>query len=293
MEEVIRFPAPDGYALEGTLFTPEAPARGAVLLAPALAVPRRLYVGLAAFLAEQGLAALAFDYRGIGGSRPPKLRGFDARFHQWGELDLEGALGLLAARFPGAPLLALGHSAGAQLLGLAPRAQSLRRLLIVGAGTACLRHWSGLARVGMALHFRISIPLLTRALGYLPMSWARQGEDVPAGVAREWAGWARHPDYVLSYARGRGLDASYRALPAEISLWSIADDAYAPRAASEHLLSIYGRSPEVIREVRPSDVGAHAIGHFGFFRPRFRETLWREAADWLAEAGTGENQTKH
>jgi predicted alpha/beta hydrolase len=24
-----------------------------------------------------------------------------------------------------------------------------------------------------------------------------------------------------------------------------------------------------------------SIGHFGFFRERFRDSLWREAADWL------------
>ena len=24
-----------------------------------------------------------------------------------------------------------------------------------------------------------------------------------------------------------------------------------------------------------------ALGHFGFFRERFRDSLWRETADWL------------
>jgi len=24
-----------------------------------------------------------------------------------------------------------------------------------------------------------------------------------------------------------------------------------------------------------------SIGHFGFFRERFRDSLWRETADWL------------
>jgi predicted alpha/beta hydrolase len=32
---------------------------------------------------------------------------------------------------------------------------------------------------------------------------------------------------------------------------------------------------------QPHEVGAKAIGHFGFFRERFRDSLWREAADWL------------
>ncbi|MFL6259471.1 MAG: hypothetical protein ACJ76Y_07150 [Thermoanaerobaculia bacterium] len=33
----------------------------------------------------------------------------------------------------------------------------------------------------------------------------------------------------------------------------------------------------------PREVGAPAIGHFGFFRERFRDTLWRESSGWLRE----------
>jgi len=33
--------------------------------------------------------------------------------------------------------------------------------------------------------------------------------------------------------------------------------------------------------VHPRDLSAERIGHFGFFRESFRDTLWREAAQWL------------
>jgi predicted alpha/beta hydrolase len=35
-------------------------------------------------------------------------------------------------------------------------------------------------------------------------------------------------------------------------------------------------------QISPERLGARRIGHFGFFRPEHRDTLWREAADWLA-----------
>jgi predicted alpha/beta hydrolase len=38
--------------------------------------------------------------------------------------------------------------------------------------------------------------------------------------------------------------------------------------------------PEVLT-VKPSDVEAKAIGHFGFFRPEHRDTLWRGVAEWI------------
>ena len=40
-------------------------------------------------------------------------------------------------------------------------------------------------------------------------------------------------------------------------------------------------APQETRLIDPAAIGASGIGHLGFFRAVFRETLWREAADWL------------
>ena len=62
----------------------------------------------------------------------------------------------------------------------------------------------------------------------------------------------------------------------------LADDKWAPPVAVAGLLAGYtGTSPEHLT-VHPRDIGVDKIGHFGFFRSEHRETLWREAADWLA-----------
>jgi predicted alpha/beta hydrolase len=47
------------------------------------------------------------------------------------------------------------------------------------------------------------------------------------------------------------------------------------------LLQLYPAAPSELKRVTPAEVGAARIGHFGFFREQFRDTLWREAADWL------------
>jgi predicted alpha/beta hydrolase len=39
--------------------------------------------------------------------------------------------------------------------------------------------------------------------------------------------------------------------------------------------------------VDPEAFGGRKIGHFGFFRERFRESLWREAGDWLEAIAGG------
>ena len=53
--------------------SPDAPPRALVLIHPATAVPERLYAGFARFLTERGFAALTYNYRGIGASRPARL----------------------------------------------------------------------------------------------------------------------------------------------------------------------------------------------------------------------------
>jgi predicted alpha/beta hydrolase len=58
--------ARDGYALAATVFTPAAAPSRAVLINSAAAVPRNIYRGFAAYLAEQGCAVVTYDYRGIG-----------------------------------------------------------------------------------------------------------------------------------------------------------------------------------------------------------------------------------
>jgi predicted alpha/beta hydrolase len=33
--------------------------------------------------------------------------------------------------------------------------------------------------------------------------------------------------------------------------------------------------------VTPAEAGVNRIGHMGFFRPEHRNTLWRDAANWI------------
>jgi predicted alpha/beta hydrolase len=275
MKEPLRIPARgDGFALGAELFLPQGPPRAAVLIAGAMAVRARFYAPLAKYLAEQGASALTFDYRGIGASRPPgSLRGFAATFHDWGERDLAGCLDWLARRFPGLPLLFVGHSAGAQLMGLAPE-PPIRAALFAAAGTAYWKAYRGRQRALFASLFFAGFPAAVALAGYLPMSRFGQGDDVPAGVAREWARWARDPRYVYGHAEPRG-GLGYTGYAQPLLALSIADDAYAPPTATAHLLSLYTRAEKEVRTVLPAQ---RPIGHFGFFR---RPDLWEEPVGWL------------
>lgn len=285
MTESLRIRARDGMSLAADLFLPRGVPRGAVLVAPAMGVPRTYYAAFAAHLAGAGLAALTLDYRGIGDSRNGTLRGFEAALHDWAEQDLAGALDTLAARVPGAPILWVGHSMGGQLFGLLddPRVEGA---LFVGAQSGHWRLWPGASRLALLAWWH-AVPVLVSVFGRLPGAALGGGEDVPAGVAREWAAWGRDRDYVLSYARPRG-GLGFGRFAGPLLSYAISDDGYAPVPTVAALVRCYSAARAELRVVEPGQVGERTIGHFGFFRPRFGPTLWAEASGWLLRAAGGD-----
>ena len=275
-------PALDHLPLAGTLTEPQGAPRGAVLIGSAMGVPRGFYGPFADYLAEGSLAVLRFDYRGIGGSLRGPLRQSDATMHAWGEQDLAGALRFLRERHPGIPLLLVGHSAGGQLFGLVPEPNQVCAVLAVGVQSGYWGNWRGAGRLRMLFCWTALFPALTRALGYLPLKrLTGGGEDVPPGVALEWATWGRDPDYVLSYARRKDEARGYAGFTGRLRAYALADDSYAPRTAVQALLAFYPAASRELLYVEPASIGARSIGHFGFFQRRFRDTLWSDARSWL------------
>ena len=275
MSERVRIPARgDGHAIAAELFLPDGPPKACALIAGAMAVRGKFYAPIAGYLSRQGCAALTLDYRGVGASRPDgSLRGFPATFHDWGERDLGGAVDFLARRFARLPLLWVGHSAGAQLMGLVPDAQ-VAAALFVASGTAYWRKFHGRSRAFLTALFFAGIPALVPIAGYMPSAILGGGDDLPAGVGLEWARWARDPRYVFSYAEPRGGLGFTRYAGPLLSV-GFDDDSYAPKEAVAHLLSLYTAARKEHRRVA---AGPEPIGHFGFFR---RRELWEEPVRWL------------
>lgn len=276
----IRLNARDGFPLAATLFEPASPNGRAAMLCAAAGVPRGYYAKYAAYLAERGFVALTFDYRGIGNSRPGSLRGFRAQMRDWVHLDIGGALDFFAMRYSQHRLSAVGHSFGGQALGAVEGNQRIASALLVASQSGYWRHWRGVGKAGMFFVTHALLPIGSRALGFFPASVFGMGEDLPAGVATEWARWCRTPDYLVgdlgNHARRR-----YAMFAARILAYSFTDDGYAPLPALKALLALYAGAKKEIRRIAPADIAATRIGHFGFFREPLRAPLWRPSVDWL------------
>jgi predicted alpha/beta hydrolase len=279
-DEEIRISARDGFPLAATRRRPEGEPRATALIAPATAVPAGFYRRFATYLAEQGFDTVVFDYRGIGGSRPPSLKGFDARMRDWAALDATAAVDFAAALSPGRPLVYVGHSFGGQALGLIPNNDKVSRALLVASQAGYWRYLDGaFERYRAYLMLRFVGPAMIALLGHLP-GGIGLGDGAPRGVFLEWAGWCMNPGYLFD---DETLDtrANYPKYRGALRAVGIADDPWAtPRAITRLLQGYTGTKPEHLT-VQPRDVGAAKIGHFNFFKQDFRDTLWKQAADWL------------
>lgn len=267
----------DDHRISATWFEPMGRARGTVVINGATAVPQSYYLRFAQHLAASSYRVLTYDYRGIGSSRPSSLRGFRATMTDWALYDARAALE--EAQRQELPLVLVGHSFGGQLLGLLDGAREAKGAVLVGAQLGYYGHWPMPDRIRFALTWKALVPALTRMFGYLPGK-AGVGEDLPRGVAEEWARWCSHPDYLISeHPTARSRFARFQR---PTLFYSFTDDTFAPEGAVNALIDRLSGAELTHRRLAPRELGVESVGHFGFFRPRFSDSLWREAC-WFID----------
>lgn len=277
-QHALRIPTADGREISGT-FHPAAAPRAVAVMAPALGVPSAYYADFAAALAGQGIGTLRFDYRGIGESADP-ARDRAVDLVDWGRLDLDAALRTAGELAGSLPLVHVGHSVGAQLLALAPNACRLRAAAFVAVSSSWHGHWRGAQALRMWLLWRVVLPPLCLGRTYFPSRRVGfSSVDVPAGVIRQWAAFARRPGYLFDPSLGIG--AAPARLRCPVAHWRFADDEYGTPAACEAIASGFCAASVTVRRVPRPEGGR--IGHLGFFRRERGGPLWPELAGWLLD----------
>ena len=125
--EARRIEVDRGAAIELRLFAPAAGAAvGAVLIGGAMGVRQSFYRPFAQWLADQGYVVATFDYRGVGDSRGPSLRGFEADLFAWAR-DTDAAIDALVDRAGDAAALRHRPQPGGAAAGAAQAPRPHRR----------------------------------------------------------------------------------------------------------------------------------------------------------------------
>lgn len=273
----------DGYSLAACEYRTAGNPRGAVVIVGAMAVPQSFYAELARWLAIQGWQVVTFDYRGIGRSAPPSLKGFEADILTWAQEDCRAALDHAQALAAGGPLVWIGHSLGGQILAMTPGNEILAAAVTVASGVGYWRENAYPLRRYSWWLWHVIAPVATTFCGYFPGRRLRIVGDLPKGVIRQWSRWCRHPDYAVG-VEGETMRESHRRVALPMLSFSFTDDEYMSASNVAVLHGLYENARREMRRLAPAEIGLAKIGHFGFFRPGVGERLWPAMMAWVVGA---------
>lgn len=274
----------EGTSVALCVFEPAGAPRASVVIGGAMGVRQDYYASFAQWLAQQGFRVTTFDYRGHGDSLVGPMREVRANLFDWAH-DYEAVIAAARAALPGQPLYLLGHSLGAQLPGLLRNPGQVDGLLSVAAGSGYWRDNAPRLKRMVPYFWWVLVPLATRLYGYFPGRKLRKVGDLPAGVILQWRRWCLNPTYSVG-AEGPEVAQRYGAVRFPVLALSMSDDELMTLRGTQALVDLYSNAPTRVERIAPQDVKALRIGHFGFFREQFRQTLWpRAVADLAALAG--------
>ena len=285
-EQDVDVAARDGLPLRGTLYTPHASpdARVAVVFNTGGGLAMSRYRHFLRFLAAEGFPLLAYDYRGVGASRPARLRGFEAGLEDWSAYDQAGAIDWMRARYPAAQVCGVSHSIGALVACGAPNAAALARIALVAPHTGYWGDYATAWKAPMTLWWHAAMPAIARVVGYFPGRALHLGDDLPLRFALQWAG-RRTPAFRPATrgpyaARAAALLEHLRTLAVAVMAVGISDDGFAGPSGIARFIAAIPRAAVVRSELDAQRLGRGAIGHFGFFSRR-HAALWPIVSGFL------------
>jgi len=282
----ISFIAEDGFKLNGAVFSAIGSSDNfnrVLIIGSAFGVPYQYYKHIAGFLAEQGMAVLVFDYRGISHSKHGNMSTNQILMQHWGQLDLEAAIQFVKKEYKPHKMSYLGHSAGGQIIGLAPSSHTFDKIIIAASGVGAWRLWPGVQKYALAAIWYLVFPVVmafqfgdffkSRFLGPIP---------VPKTAVKQWLTWARSRDYLFSPEHGLEL-SGYKRIDADILGITISDDWYAPKEARDGLLKHYPNANKEVLNISPKSLERKSIGHFGLFKKKqeIKDGIWQPIVNFL------------
>jgi predicted alpha/beta hydrolase len=281
----------DDFTIAVERFEPEdGQVRGVAVVAAAMGVTQRFYAPFARWLASQGIVTYTFDYRGVGESGPENgtLRGFRATIADWAAYDCAAVIDDATKRYPEQPLYWIGHSVGAQILGLIPNRERVRAMLSVAAGSGYYRYNARPLRYYVLSLWAVIMPVALKLAGYFPGKKLRMVGDLPYGVAEQWRRWCLDSDYMG--AEGAEVREQLARVSVPITALSMQDDEMMTLRGTRALFGLYANAEVDVRRLRPADFGLRSIGHFGFFRSKMESSLWPKVPEWLGAVRTDASQ---
>jgi predicted alpha/beta hydrolase len=262
----------DNIQVVAHLFKPKKSNHKVLLINSATGVKQQIYFSFAQFFASKGFTVITYDYRGIGLSKPQKMRNFEASMRTWGSQDYNALSQFIIKNFPDFQKFCLGHSVGALILGMNIDSEIFDEFFFVGTQNAFIGNLKWRTKIEAFLGFGIVQPLFTELFGYFPAHWFGLGESLPKNCAYDWRILILNPkstNKLLLKTENFSKD-----LTQKVFVIQAEDDAWLTEKGVKSLLNeTYPNLKPTYRLIKTSESEKGEIGHVNFFRS-FNKNLW-------------------
>ncbi|MDP2454412.1 MULTISPECIES: serine aminopeptidase domain-containing protein [unclassified Kaistella] len=262
------------------VFEPATSNKKLVLINSATGVKQQIYFSFAKYLAAHGFVVITYDYRGIGESKPVKMKGFDSSMRIWGTVDFKTLTDFIQKDYPEYTKFCLGHSVGALILGMNEYSKNFEKFIFVGTQDAYIGNLTFSVAVTALLGFGIALPVMTHFFSYFPAHRFGLGESLPKGVAFDWQTLILNKKSTSRLYEKIGENIS-KELTQKTFIIHAEDDTWVTQKGMRNLLkNVYPNLKTTYREVKVSESEKNEIGHVNFFRS-YNQTLWKIVLDQL------------
>lgn len=272
--EKITVNASDGYPLSALFGEPDNHPMGTIVISAATGIRKEFYINFARFLIYNGYCVLLYDYRGIGESAPADIKTSSSYMHEWGTQDMNAVLNYLVMekRFTG--IIWLGHSIGAQLVGLLENKNHVRKVISINAALGYWGYFPYPMKMVVWLLWYIIGPMLIKVYGYGVMKKIGWGENLPRNVILEWRSWCMSKTYYMDFLKTKiQMDRFYN-FTIPITAIYTSDDYIANDKTASLMMQFFPNAPYRLIKLEVNKYTDHKVGHTGIFRKRFETILW-------------------
>lgn len=264
---------PLGHKVSVTEF-PSINSNDIVIILSATGVLQKYYAKFSQFLQSKNHTVFTFDYSGIGRSKKKPLTQFNITLSNWATNDIETVLSYIKKQYPLKKINCIAHSLGGQLLGLTPSSKTLNNIILVASQTNHYSFWNGLNKIRIFFNWFIIFPFFTTFFKYFPSKHFIKMENLPKDVAREFSKWSQQKEYYFNLKANNEL--YHHQIYSNLVGYSCTNDKFAPEKAVDWMVYKFNNANITRKHLIPSNYNVKKIGHFGFFRTHFKDSIWQE-----------------
>ncbi|WP_044399310.1 alpha/beta fold hydrolase [Lacinutrix sp. Hel_I_90] len=259
-------------------FEPQRSNAKSIVISSATGVIRKYYTKFAAHFSILGFTVYTFDYSGIGNSEAHTIKKNTCNLNDWAK-DQAEVLAFAKTTCPEHKVILLTHSIGGQLIGLNPNIGLADAIIMVCSQSGYWKLFKGYSRLRMYAFWNVMIPITTPLFGYFPAKILGLFENLPKHVTYQWRKWGVKPDYMLS--EFNTSDLYFKNVKCHVLSLSFPRDQFAPKLAVDWLTDRFENATVDRQHLKPEALNIDDVQHFGFFRKRFKTSLWKLAEDWI------------